>query len=495
MEDEALDIHEIPLPNQSPSPVDIKNLPIEILQSQVVSDLVSQNEDLMARLSINLKRNAELESKITQESNKFRDYQRKTTLLNDQVLILKEKNRTVNEKQDGFVNKIVALEKQVKDLNDFHSRSTLALENQIEALTKTEQNLKTVLTSSQENYQRRLEIYNRYHRRIRKYIAPQLINLKSQFMHLIDDTEGLKTDWYYQKQSLEKKINRLSKFHEKVAKLHPKFRFTLNELNKVRAEHEALLQNHVDTKLAQESLQSQIDSLERVNKSLRDKIHFLEIESHKKSEDIKALEKTIRDQGLSMISMENKVIEAQRRFEERGVLTQTEMQEQGAKLTQARQEKAELEVSLQNRQEKMEMIENLHRDSKIKSDRLESENLSLRALWNDHRQKNDELKLESTSLKALNQELMDKLKSERLENDRLQSQIAQIESSYQKRLGEFENQLTFINNEQPTNNPGSGIDAEQMERLARMETLISEIQTGFASKPRPIFHNDLPQDI
>ncbi len=490
-----MDIHDIPLPNQSPVPVDIKNLPIEALQSQVVSELVSQNEDLMARLSINLKRNAELESKLIQEGNKIRDYQRKTTLLSDQVLILKEKNRTVSEKQESFINRIVDLEREVKELNDFHGRSKQSLENQIEALTSTEQNLKTVLTSSQENYQRRLEIYNRYHRRIRKYIAPHLINLKSQFMQLIDDTEELKTDWYYQRQSLEKKLNRLSKFHEKVAKLHPKFRFTFSELKRIKDEHESLLQSHVDTKLLQETLQMQINDQERTHQILKDKIRILEMESSKKSEDLTALQKTIHDQELSMISMENKVIEAQRRFNERGVLTQSEMQEQGLKLTALRTEKADLEVLLQNQKEKLEIIENLHRDSKIKSDRLESENLSLRALWNDHRQKSDELKLESLSLKALNQELMDKLKSSRLENDSLQAQIAQLESSYQKRLGEVANQITFMSSEKQANHSSSGIDPEQMERFARMDALISEIQTGFTTKPRPIVQNDLPQDM
>ncbi len=499
-----MDVSQIPLPDQQPAKLDISQFPFEILQSQAVADLVSQNEDLMARLSINLKRNAEMESRLLQEAQKLRDTQRRFTLLNDQVLILKEKNRTISEKQDNYVGKIVELERQVKEQSELHVRTRLALENQIEALQSAEKNTKLLMESAQENYARRLGLFNRYHRRIRKYIAPQLIQLKSQFMQLIDDTESLKSDWYQQRLELDKKLSRLTQFHRRVqTQFHPRYKGLLRDFRRLQLDHDYLLQNHLELKAKQDELLGHIAQQNREIANQNGQIEALTITIANKNAEIQKLneinqqkQKRLEDQDLKMIELENKVIESSRRFSERSDINKEEIVNMQVRINELKDEKARLEVLAQSQNEKIEILEQLNRDGNLNKDRLESENASLRALWSDHRQKAEELKLQEGSLKALNQELMDKLREERLASEKLRSQLNLIETGYQKRLGEVESQLTFLNNSAaPAPVPTPLIDEEQMQRLAKMDALIAEIQTGFSVKPKKIIKNDLPQDL
>ncbi len=501
---DKFDVSQIPLPDQQPQPIDLNQFPFEILQSQAVSALVSQNEDLMARLSINLKRQAEMESRLLQEAQKFRESNRKLGLLNDQILILKEKNRTVAGKHEDYISKIVELERQVKELTDPHSKTRFALENQIEALQSAEQNVKMLMQSAQENYERRLNLFNRYHRRIRKYIAPGLISLKSQFMQLIDDSEQLKSEWYSQRENLEKAVNRYQKYHHSIRHwIHPQIKQTNKSLKRLQSEHELLLQNHLELKKKQEELLTQLTQQFKEKSVQREEIQALTCALDAKSADYERQAQTVIQkqqlldaQELHAIELENKVIEVQRRFGERQSISGEEIVNLQSKVNSLKDEKATLEVELKNEKEKTELLAQLGRDSQQQRDRLESENCSLRALWSDHRQKTEELKLQESSLKALNQELMDKLKAERLEKEKIASTLALIESTYQKRLGELEAQLNFLNtNPSAQEKSAFALDPEQMQRLEKMDALIAEIQTGFSVKNRPILKNELPQDL
>src|SRR4051812_21731739 len=54
----------VPLPTQVPTPPNLSQLPSEVLHSGTVETLIAHNEDLIARLKVNLRRNALLEQQI-----------------------------------------------------------------------------------------------------------------------------------------------------------------------------------------------------------------------------------------------------------------------------------------------------------------------------------------------------------------------------------------------------------------------------------------------
>ncbi len=60
------DVIPIPLPNELPAALNLQHLPSQVLHSSTVETLIGQNEDLMARLKVNLRRNSLLEQKLLQ---------------------------------------------------------------------------------------------------------------------------------------------------------------------------------------------------------------------------------------------------------------------------------------------------------------------------------------------------------------------------------------------------------------------------------------------
>ena len=88
-----MDINTIPLPDQLPQKLDVNSLSKNLLESQAVENLIAQNDDLMARLSVNLKRILKMEQINRDEINKNKELIQKVEHLSDQVLILKEKTK------------------------------------------------------------------------------------------------------------------------------------------------------------------------------------------------------------------------------------------------------------------------------------------------------------------------------------------------------------------------------------------------------------------
>ncbi len=99
-ESEQQPVGQIPLPDELPKRNDFSHLPKEILKSSTVENLISQNEDLMARLKVSLRRLSLLENenqRLIDDANKARIAQSSVA---DQVLVFKEKDSLWRQKVD-----------------------------------------------------------------------------------------------------------------------------------------------------------------------------------------------------------------------------------------------------------------------------------------------------------------------------------------------------------------------------------------------------------
>lgn len=91
-------IKSIPLPSQVPKGLDFNEIPVAALKSSTLESLISQNEDLMARLSVALRKVNELEEHNTQLEDDRKSLKSRFDILKDQILVLQEKDRSATQR-------------------------------------------------------------------------------------------------------------------------------------------------------------------------------------------------------------------------------------------------------------------------------------------------------------------------------------------------------------------------------------------------------------
>lgn len=146
---EHKEVGSIPLPDEMPRRHDLSQIPKDILKSATVENLISQNEDLMGRLKIALRRLSALENdnqKFNEETHRARLSQSAST---DQLLILKEKDQMWKAR----------IEHYEKDKDIYSEKFRLLHE-------------KLMRTSSE------LERHQKYHERIKHQVKPYISQLK-----------------------------------------------------------------------------------------------------------------------------------------------------------------------------------------------------------------------------------------------------------------------------------------------------------------------------
>ncbi|MGE0526089.1 MAG: hypothetical protein AB7G93_18960 [Bdellovibrionales bacterium] len=83
----------IPLPHELPKEIDLRSLPASALKSSTLECLISQNEDLMARLSVSLRKINELEETTAVLEQEKRALRTRFEAVKEQADMLQEKDR------------------------------------------------------------------------------------------------------------------------------------------------------------------------------------------------------------------------------------------------------------------------------------------------------------------------------------------------------------------------------------------------------------------
>ncbi len=102
----------IPLPLEIPPPPNLSQLPAHILHSGTVETLLGQNEDLMARLKVNIRRNSLLEQQIMEQDRQAAEFKRAHSSLIAQFQVLQEKDEMLRERSQTFDIQIEELKDQ-----------------------------------------------------------------------------------------------------------------------------------------------------------------------------------------------------------------------------------------------------------------------------------------------------------------------------------------------------------------------------------------------
>jgi chromosome segregation ATPase len=240
-------VKNIPLPNQMPRGVNFRDIPASAMKSSTLESLISQNEDLMARLSVSLRKANQFEEKAAVLEKENQGFRAKFETLHEQFQILHEKDRI------------------------FSSRSQQLLEENGEAkehrhkLEKVYSELYVQATA----LQRRLQYLERYRVRVQKASpaiqarAKRLAPVEAEFeqtrktlsmshMQSVNSYEAKLADCRHEIDTLKSKAAERDQLFDEKVKLH-------NQLVFEQRQHGLLRDDNANT----------IERLERENSDIR----------------------------------------------------------------------------------------------------------------------------------------------------------------------------------------------------------------------------------
>lgn len=218
------------IPIELPPPPDLSNLPSHILHSGTVETLIGQNDDLMARLKVNIRRNSVLEQRILEYEHKHDELIRANEALKSQVQIYEEKDILMREKAARTESKETSLREEI---------SLLSAKN-----------------ASLESRNRELKLAARYMRRIRLWVTPFIDRLK---LELAKERKNL--------------LAKEAQISDLRARLHEATNHALSLERQAMKDQASLVERYENT---QKKMQAELEKARVEAKLLRDKANRVE---------------------------------------------------------------------------------------------------------------------------------------------------------------------------------------------------------------------------
>ncbi len=114
-------VRKIALPNQLPKGIDFSDLPTGGLKSATLESLINQNEDLMARLSVSLRRTNEFEDKVHRLETENSHLRSRFETLKEQFMLTQEKDRISAARSLTVHEETVSTKRQLEKLEKVYS--------------------------------------------------------------------------------------------------------------------------------------------------------------------------------------------------------------------------------------------------------------------------------------------------------------------------------------------------------------------------------------
>lgn len=428
---DEIEVQQIPTPNQIPSRLDLTQLPAQVLRSAAVEALANQNEDLMARLNVAMKRSAQLENHISELQQERFELEHQLNSARDAALVLQEKDRRFSEVYGKFEAETQSSREQLQ-----------LLETQFSELFVTSQEQKRNSQEKIEKLSKEIQRYQRYHRRIQKATAKLKVRIETQSARL---------------QQEEGQVRELRQHLAEAA---------------TRIQHLAKLNDQNQKQL--------VESYEKDLKDLRDQVSKLERENRafsEKTQDYEALfEKSV--------ALENRLIQEQRQFAEFRQCREKEIATLQVEVSDLRTQNKSNLIEIENLQCQFAEVSAESLTLKEKEARTTDQIETLQMLWQDSQTQIEKINVKNSALQNLNQQLSSTIQQQRHEINQLKGQIEAQNLNTTERIKEIKGQLQIMNK----NSSLSFIEEQTPERvISRIDTLIAEIQSGYQRQtPSPV---------
>lgn len=425
------EVKTIPTPNKLPQKPNPKDIPLSALKSGAIESLMEQNDDLMARLNISLRRIALLEEEINSVQNEANENHKKYENLKDQVLIIKAKAQAISQREDSRNEK--------------------------------EESLKS-----------------------------KILFLETAYNEVFNEKETLEKGYIEIESKLQKLLAREKKYSNSLKEVAKKLRFSLHESNNTNLELSKNisfqerkindLRNNLEksTEYIKKQSKEQQEKIEQLTQGYEQTIERIESTLNERNTQLTTLEG--RDRELTQlqdkyIKLENQIIFEQRKHEEYRIKTQAEV----ADLTSNFQRhKKELHAqALENQEHKKNLKEQRLKinEQHSKINKLQEQVESLQALWHDSQMQLEKNIEKNKALQALNQKISINLNQSKKDNNDLRQKLDKLHfctTSDLKTIRKKVNTLSEIKSTAPNHNP-----EEHSNLLDKIDSLLTEIHTGY----------------
>ncbi len=325
--------------------LNFQEIPQDMRKSSTVETLISQNEDLMARLKVTLRRMTQFEDQNRAFSTELESVKQSYSSVSDQMLIWKEKERIWKDRNEQLEKEIQGFKTRFPDY--------MRMEVQIERLQKYQEKVKTT-------------------------IKPYVQQLKDYAQSLHQQIQGLNKELNVKETEIMASAQKLSALKEQMNEQARFYEMSQNDL---------ISQNEK----TQESMMSDIRALSESNVALEQKAQHLERAMERQDE------------------LENLVIALRRSKEDFQAEVQAELEQLRMQNREFKQTLVEKEMANQDLNKERELLKQEAKTLFSRRDELDEQLTSLRYMWTSKCEENEKLKISQASLEKLNLELSSKL--------------------------------------------------------------------------------------
>jgi hypothetical protein len=198
----------IPLPTEIPQPPDFSKLPPSILHSGTVETLLGLNEDLMARLKVNIRRNSVLEQQILEYEKLQSELDHINQSLASQIEYMQEKGTNF----DSVKTKLAATELQrdrlktaMKENSSFRRR----VERWVRPLVKNLRKAVAFQTMRADSLQEKLNLRDAQMGDLRARLSESITHIQNQDKVFLKDQTKLVEQYEKKQAQLQKDFDRL----------------------------------------------------------------------------------------------------------------------------------------------------------------------------------------------------------------------------------------------------------------------------------------------
>lgn len=399
-ESESQKVDHIPLPNSIPIAKDYTQLPKEILKSSTVENLISQNEDLMARLKVSLRRLSILEvenKKLSEEVSKAQTPQTSITIENlisqneDLMARLKVSMRRLSLLENENQKLLEELNK-IRQSENARTDQFLLLKEKDKVWKQKYDDLETkykVQFESLMAFQKKLQAasseiarHTKYHERIKNQVKPYISQLKE--FSKAQEVKLKELD-----RSLSSKDAQIRDLRHQIIEVTKNSRFQVETTEKKTHE---MVQFYEDQLI---SLKTEVANLKKVQEEL-------ELKSTRLNS---ALER--------QDSLENEVVTLRRSKEDLKDRLNCELEKQRDRINELVKQNQKLGVEHADLQ--IRVVEDQSKVSQLEKEnfQLKEQMESLRFMWAQKNDEHEKLKSAATALERLNMELSQRLNEAR----------------------------------------------------------------------------------
>lgn len=412
----------VPLPTEVPPPPNLSQLPAHILHSGTVETLIGQNEDLMARLKVNIRRNSILEQQLMEQDRINQEITHAHNSLVSQIQILQEKDEMWREKASRVDSDHNVLRDQVQ-----------LMEAKVEAAEERRDELVAGLRFEQA-----------YRRRVRAWVRPYLNDLRHQLHEAKTKANFLD--------------RQLATREATIGDLRARMTDAVTQMQNV-------------TRLANQDQALLVEKYES-------RVKAAEAEAAKAKAELQLYrEKSLRldDAVSSQTAAENRIIFLERRNTEIEAQLSGEMREVQEQLVSFRKEAKNTAAELLTVSQDRDRAQAEAREAKAEQARIQDQFESLQAVWAEAQKRFEASKLQQDSLNRLNQELSRQLRADRKAREGTSaSSASETESSKQTAAPALAATVAA-----PLKSETNASKAQTTASLDRIDGLLAALEAGF----------------